>query len=166
MISSIKSSTIVRIDIGKEKTFYRERLINDISTQNNIDKSALERQISFSSYQKRSQEFYAPLISFIDKLVTQQSELQKRSAEKINKEELDPMIFENEASGIEKTAEKIVDFAQRLIGNDTSKADQLKRAVKKGFNQVEKNLGELSDIAQETCENVIKKIASWSEDRK
>ena len=64
--------------------------------------------------------------------------------------------------GVEKTSDRILDFAKALSGSDPEKADELLEAFKKGFKQATKSWGNtLPDISQRTYDAVIKKFDAW-----
>lgn len=67
--------------------------------------------------------------------------------------------------GVDKTSDRIVDFAKALSGNDPSKAEELMDAFKKGFEEATKSWGKtLPDISQRTYDAVIKKFDEWTGD--
>ena len=67
--------------------------------------------------------------------------------------------------GVDKTSDRIVDFAKALSGNDPSKASELMDAFKKGFEEATKSWGKtLPDISQRTYDAVIKKFDEWTGD--
>ncbi|MBO4374978.1 MAG: hypothetical protein J5829_07705 [Lachnospiraceae bacterium] len=71
-------------------------------------------------------------------------------------------IAEDGFWGVEKTSDRIVDFAKALAGNDSSKAQELLDAFKKGYEQAEKTWGgKLPDISKRTYEAVEKKFNEW-----
>ena len=60
-------------------------------------------------------------------------------------------IAEDGYWGVEKTSERILDFAKALSGGDISKADLLLDAFKKGFEKATKTWGgELPEISKKT----------------
>lgn len=64
--------------------------------------------------------------------------------------------------GVEKTSDRIVDFAKALTGNDSSKADKMIEAFKKGFSEATSAWGKtLPDISQRTYDAVLKKFDAW-----
>ncbi len=64
--------------------------------------------------------------------------------------------------GVEKTSDRILDFAKALSGSNPDKADELLEAFKKGFSQATKSWGStLPDISQRTYDAVIKKFDAW-----
>jgi len=64
--------------------------------------------------------------------------------------------------GVEQTSDRLVSFAIALSGGDTSKADLLIEAVKKGFEEAERIWGgKLPDISYKTLDAVIKKLEAW-----
>ncbi len=71
-------------------------------------------------------------------------------------------IAEDGYWGVEKTSDRILDFAKALAGNDSSKAEELLEAFKKGYKQAEETWGgELPDISKRTYEAVEKKFNEW-----
>ena len=71
-------------------------------------------------------------------------------------------IAEDGYWGVEKTSDRILDFAKALAGNDPSKAQKLLDAFKEGYAQAEKTWGDkLPDISQRTFEAFEKKFNDW-----
>ncbi|MBQ6134563.1 MAG: hypothetical protein IJI65_10460 [Lachnospiraceae bacterium] len=71
-------------------------------------------------------------------------------------------IAEDGYWGVEKTSDRIVDFAKALSGGDEKKADELIGAFKKGFEQATKAWGKtLPDISQKTYDRVLEKMDNW-----
>ncbi len=71
-------------------------------------------------------------------------------------------ISEDGYWGVEQTSDRLVDFAIAISGNDTSKADILMDAVKKGFQQATKAWGdELPDISKRTLDATMEKMEQW-----
>lgn len=65
--------------------------------------------------------------------------------------------------GVEQTSDRILDFAKALSGGDSSKAEELLSAFKKGFDQATKAWGDkLPDISQRTYDAVIEKFQKWT----
>ena len=64
--------------------------------------------------------------------------------------------------GVDKTSDRILDFAKALAGNDPSKAQQLLDAFKEGYKKAEETWGDkLPEISQRTYEAVEKKFNDW-----
>lgn len=64
--------------------------------------------------------------------------------------------------GVEQTSDRLVSFAKALSGGDTTKANEMINAVKKGFEQATKSWGDkLPDICQKTMDTAIKKLENW-----
>lgn len=73
-------------------------------------------------------------------------------------------ISEDGYWGVNKTSDRIVDFAIALSGGDTSKADLLLDAFKKGFEKATGTWGkELPDISQDTYKAVEDKFNQWKD---
>ena len=71
-------------------------------------------------------------------------------------------IAEDGYWGVEQTSDRILDFAIALSGNDSSKAEELISAFKKGFDEATAAWGkELPDISQKTYDAVLDKFESW-----
>ena len=64
--------------------------------------------------------------------------------------------------GVNKTSERIIDFAKALSGGDPSKIDLLKNAVIKGFEKAESMWGgKLPEISKQTYEKVMAEFDAW-----
>lgn len=64
--------------------------------------------------------------------------------------------------GVKQTSDRLVDMAIALSGNDTSKADLLMNAIKKGFEQATAAWGDkLPDISQKTLDATMEKMEQW-----
>lgn len=71
-------------------------------------------------------------------------------------------ISEDGYWGVKQTSERILDFAKALSGGDSSKAEELREAVQKGFEEAAKLWGdELPEISQRTYEAVMKGFDDW-----
>lgn len=71
-------------------------------------------------------------------------------------------IAEDGYWGVDQTSDRILDFAKALSGNDTSKAEELINAFKKGFDQATKAWGKtLPEISQRTYDAVLEKFDKW-----
>lgn len=66
--------------------------------------------------------------------------------------------------GVDQTSSRIVDFAITLSGNDTSKAETLIEAFKKGYAQATGSWGkDLPDISSKTYDAVLEKFQAWQD---
>lgn len=71
-------------------------------------------------------------------------------------------ISEDGYWGVEKTSDRILDFAKALAGNDPGKAQMLLDAFKEGYKKAEEMWGDkLPDISARTYEAVEKKFNDW-----
>ncbi len=71
-------------------------------------------------------------------------------------------IAEDGYWGVEKTSDRMVEFARAISGDDPSKANMLIDAVKKGLEEAKKAWGgSLPDISQRTVDATIKKLEKW-----
>lgn len=71
-------------------------------------------------------------------------------------------ISEDGYWGVKQTSERILDFAKAITGGDSSKAEEMRKAIKKGFDAAAKLWGdELPEISQKTYDAVMKGIDDW-----
>lgn len=71
-------------------------------------------------------------------------------------------ISEDGYWGVEKTSDRLVDMAIALSGNDTSKADLLMNAIKKGYEEAGAAWGdELPEISKQTLDATMEKMNQW-----
>lgn len=71
-------------------------------------------------------------------------------------------IGEDGEFGVEKTAQRILNFAIAVSGGDPAKAEMLRDAVKKGFAEAEKAWGgALPEICGKTYERVMQGFDEW-----
>lgn len=74
-------------------------------------------------------------------------------------------IAEDGYWGVEKTSDRILDFAKALSGGDADKMTEMVDAFKKGFEQATKTWGgQLPDISQRTYDAVLKKFDTWQQE--
>ncbi len=68
--------------------------------------------------------------------------------------------------GVEKTSQRIFDFAIRVAGSDPSRLDKMKEAVMKGFSMAGKAFGgSLPDISQKTLDAVMTRFDDWAKEQ-
>ena len=64
--------------------------------------------------------------------------------------------------GVKKTSERIVDFAKKISGGDSSKIEILKDAIRDGFEAAKELMGgKLPEISNQTYEAVMKSLDEW-----
>ncbi len=68
-------------------------------------------------------------------------------------------IAEDGYWGVEKTSDRIVEFATALTGGDPDKIEEMRAAFEKGYKQAEETWGgELPEISKQTFDAVMKKF--------
>ena len=78
-------------------------------------------------------------------------------------EEAEAMLAEDGDLGVEKTSQRLVDFAIAISGGDTSKAGILRDAIDKGFSEAKRMLGgKLPKISEDTYKATMEKFDSWA----
>lgn len=84
------------------------------------------------------------------------------SVDKETKANAEKAIAEDGYWGVNQTSDRILDFAIALSGGDTSKAETLLDAFKKGFSEATAAWGkELPEISQKTYDAVLEKFEAW-----
>ena len=121
---------------------------------------------------------YASMASLVEKLMTKQGETFKYATLSdlmkgvvSGEVEVDSEIVEQAKKdvaedgywGVEQTAERIFSFAKALTGGDTSKIEEMRKAVEKGFGEAAKIWGdELPEISQNTFNRVNELFDEWA----
>ncbi len=63
---------------------------------------------------------------------------------------------------VEETAKRLIDFAKAISGDDSSKGEQMRAAIDKGFKEATKTWGsELPEISQKTHDRVNELMDEW-----
>lgn len=74
-------------------------------------------------------------------------------------------IAEDGYWGVNQTSDRLVDFAKAITGNDSSKIEEMRGAIQKGFEAATKLWGgELPEISQQTYDATMKKLDDWAEE--
>lgn len=74
-------------------------------------------------------------------------------------------IAEDGYWGVNQTSDRMLDFAKALAGDDTSKIEDMRNAIKKGFDAAKKLWGgELPSISQQTYDATMEKLDKWAEE--
>lgn len=74
-------------------------------------------------------------------------------------------IAEDGYWGVNKTSDRIVDFAKALTGGDPDKIETMRKAFEKGFKQATGSWGkDLPDISNRTYSAVMDKFDKWAEE--
>lgn len=81
----------------------------------------------------------------------------------MSQEEAQELISEDGYFGVEKTSQRIVDFAINAFGNDPEKLQQMKDAIDQGFLDAQKAFGgALPEISQQTYEAIMQKLDAFA----
>jgi hypothetical protein len=82
----------------------------------------------------------------------------------ITQEEAVELIADDGYFGVDKTSDRIVDFAIAIAGGDPSRLSAIKEGVEKGFNEaLDAFNGQLPDISYDTFDAVMNKLDAWAE---
>ncbi len=81
----------------------------------------------------------------------------------MTQEEAQALVAEDGYFGVEKTSQRIVDFAINSFGNDPEKLQQMKDAIDQGFLDAQEAFGgALPEISQQTYESIMEKLAAFA----
>ncbi|MDB4444044.1 hypothetical protein N9174_01745 [bacterium] len=92
-----------------------------------------------------------------------------REGESIDFNDLTPqkareLISEDGFLGVDRTSDRIVQFAISISGDDPAKLEEIKASIDKGFQMASKALGgTLPDISMKTYDAVMDKLNAWAE---
>ena len=79
-------------------------------------------------------------------------------------EEAQALIAEDGYFGVEKTSDRIVDFAINAFGNDPSRLDEMIDAIDQGFREAQEAFGGmLPEISQRTYDAIMQKLDSFAQ---
>lgn len=141
---------------------------DSVKNTNSNDRSAIVQALKDDAEQRQQQ-----LIEIVRKSMTGQAGTWNKSqglkslfenltvdADTIAQAKKD--IAEDGYWGVDQTSDRILDFAKALSGGDSSKADELLEAFKKGYKQATGAWGdELPSICKDTYDAVVKKFDDW-----
>lgn len=129
-----------------------------------VDRKTIDKMIADSN--QRMEQFKNLIRTLIEKqggtLEAALSGNFKVEIDEATRLEAQEAISEEGEFGVAKTAERIVSFAKAISGGDVSKLETLKKAIKQGFDEAEKILGELPEISKETYEEIMKQLDQWA----
>jgi hypothetical protein len=94
------------------------------------------------------------------KIATDNSEIDLST---VTPEEAQELIADDGYFGVEKTSERIFNFAAGMAGGDPAKIDAIRQGVEKGFQEALDAFGGwLPDISYETYDTVMQKLDDWA----
>lgn len=151
------NDTVEKGNTGGPKTSY----IRDKSTVNQI-KSETENK-------------YNQMMNLITKMMTAQGkqatvgmglgdmigmlDVDQKTVEQAQKD-----ISEDGYWGVNKTSERIIDFAKAITGGDPSQIEKMRKAIKAGFGAAQDEWGKskMPQITQDTYDAVMKGLDEWA----
>lgn len=156
-----KSNPAAVYEPSKQDTKKAKKYTQDTETVNRLLKETEQRKQQLKDLVQRTLtkqgETYNASMNIFDAI---KSGNLRFSAEDIAQAKED--ISEDGYWGVKQTSERIYSFAYALTGGDPSKADDMLKAVEKGFKQATGAWGsELPDITKQTMEAVREKFDAW-----
>lgn len=129
-----------------------------------VDRKAIDKMIEDSNH--KMEQFKNLIRTLIEKqggtveaALTGKFEVKIDEATRLEAQEA---ISEDGEFGVAKTAERIVSFAKAISGGDVSKLETLKKAIKQGFDEAERILGELPEVSKQTYTEIMKQLDQWA----
>ncbi len=153
-----------KVTLGKQPT--------EDSTYGDL-RNAASRPADVAAMLEESNRKVKEIINLILPLVEQQglnlakvvSGEQKLTTDAATIEEAQAAIADDGEFGIKAVAERILNFAKSVIGDDPSKLDAVRAAVEKGFKEATEMLGgALPEISQKTHKAIMAEFDRWQSD--
>jgi hypothetical protein len=177
MINSIQGSTVVRSSnpvnlpagSAQEKKAALAQSVDDkVSLNKDIVSTVTYERTGGVSFQPQNES--RSLEDLLSRLFERQGVTyeEARSGKAV---EIDPqtraeaqeLISEDGYWGVNKTSERIFEFAIAGAGGDQTKLEAIKAAIDKGFAMAAKSFsGSLPDISSKTYDAVMKKLDAWA----
>ena len=174
-VASAKSATSTKADVadkaaaskaGESGVVYEpSKQAKESDTSKTSDYSATIKKMKLEMASKNKQ-----LEDLVSQMLGQQAKKFTSLSEMFKNMEVDPEtaaqaqkdIDEDGYWGVEKTSDRMVEMAKALSGGDSSKADELIEAIKKGYDQATQAWGDkLPDITQKTIDAATEKLTQW-----
>ena len=81
----------------------------------------------------------------------------------MTQEEAQELVADDGYFGVEKTSQRIVDFAVNAFGHDPAKLEQMKDAIDQGFLDAQEAFGgALPEISQQTYDAIMEKLDAFA----
>jgi len=108
---------------------------------------------------------FSDLRELVARLLLHQGKTSEDAVDKksITQEEAQQLIAEDGYWGIEKTSDRIVQFAIAAAGNDPGRLDAIKAGIEKGFSMAADAFGgTLPEISFKTHDAIMDKLDAWA----
>ena len=84
--------------------------------------------------------------------------------QELTPEEAQELVSEDGYFGVDKTSQRIVDFAINAFGNDPAKLEEMKASIEDGFQQAAAAFGgNLPEISHQTYDAIMEKLDAFAE---
>lgn len=82
----------------------------------------------------------------------------------LSPEEAQELVADDGYFGVEKTSQRIVDFAINAFGNDPARLEEMRAAIEDGFQQAAQAFGgQLPEISHQTYSAIMEKLDAFGE---
>lgn len=165
-IAKIDKTKVTKKDIDKKERKNEPAVVYEKSK--NINTNQIYDKNMILKLKAESQKSYNSLRRIVEELLTRQGKtlgLLKADAiiqvDEKARLEAQELIGPDGELGVEKTSQRIVDFAIAVSDGDKSKLEKIKNAIDKGFKEAERILGELPEISRQTYDAIMEKLDAW-----
>jgi hypothetical protein len=98
------------------------------------------------------------------KIATGEAGAEEIDISQLTPEDAQALIADDGYFGVDKTSDRIVNFAIGIAGGDPSRLSAIKEGVNKGFNEaLEAFGGQLPEISYQTYDAVMQKLDDWAQ---
>jgi len=98
------------------------------------------------------------------KIATGETGVEEIDISQLTQEDAQALVADDGYFGVDKTSDRIVNFAIGLAGGDPSRLAAIKEGVDKGFNEaLEAFGGQLPEISYQTYDAVMQKLDDWAQ---
>lgn len=165
-IAKIDKTKVTKKDIDKKERKNEPAVVYEKSK--NINTNQIYDKNMILKLKAESQKSYDSLRRIVEELLTRQGKtfklLDPSTIIKVDEQarlEAQELIGPDGELGVEKTSQRIVDFAIAVSDGDKSKLEKIKNAIDKGFKEAERILGELPEISRQTYDAIMEKLDAW-----
>lgn len=170
----IKANTEDTAAVYEKSTSTTDTAYNSKGKNNKVDQATIDK------LKADAEARYSQLASLVEKLMTKQGDTYKYAtlsdlmkgvqsgevsvdADVVAQAKKD--VADDGYWGVEQTAERIVSFAKALTGGDSSKVEEMRSAIEKGFSEATKTWGdELPEISSKTYDRVNEMLDEWAKE--
>lgn len=164
--SSIQDVAADKVSLGNQNSDESLTYLNPKSKGGSVAPTQQDLQAMLEESDRQAQEMINLILSMVNRQGTTLEKIisgeQVLDADPATVAAAQEAVSEDGEWGVEKTAERILNFAKNVIGGDESKIDKIRAGVEQGFNEAKKILGDkLPEISEKTYAAVMAEFDRW-----